>query len=165
MPKRGRDVPIYPGAADPLVGSPVQQPPPQAVVLERWEHDTSFPREPAVDFLRSTIRARPGEVTLLTIGPLTNVALLFAADPAIPSLLESIGVHGRLVRSGSDEAEWNMHCDPHAAARGVRSFGTSFTAPSGSTSRAESVCRRMNFAAVRNISATSSGGHGAVVVR
>ena len=86
----GRDVPIYPGAADPLVGPPVQEPPPQAVVLDRWEHDTSFPTEPAVDFLRRAIRAHPGEVTLLTIGPLTNVALLFAADPAIPSLLDSV---------------------------------------------------------------------------
>lgn len=113
----GRDVPIYPGAADPLVGPPVQEPPPQAVVLERWEHDTSFPRESAVDFLRRTIRAHPGEVTLLTIGPLTNVALLFAADPAIPSLLESLVSMGGSYASGSDEAEWNMHCDPHAAAQ------------------------------------------------
>ena len=121
----GRDVPIYPGAADPLVGPPVQEPPPQAVVLERWEHDTSFPREPAVDFLRRTIRAHPGEVTLLTIGPLTNVALLFAADPAIPALLKSLVSMGGSYASGSDEAEWNMHCDPHAAAQvfGASTFG------------------------------------------
>jgi purine nucleosidase len=55
-------------------------------------------------------------VTLLTIGPLTNVSLLFAADPAIPSLLESLVSMGGSYASGSDEAEWNMHCDPHAAA-------------------------------------------------
>ena len=111
----GRDVPIYPGAADPLVGPAVQGPPPQAVVLDRWEHDTSFPVEPAVDFLRRTIRAHPGEVTLLTIGPLTNVALLFAADPAIPSLLESLVTMGGSYASGPAEAEWNLHCDPEAA--------------------------------------------------
>jgi purine nucleosidase len=113
----GRDVPIYPGAADPLVGPPVQEPPPQAVVLDRWEHDASFPTEPAVDFLRRTIRAHPGDVTLLTIGPLTNVALLFAADPAIPSLLECLVSMGGSYGDQSGEAEWNMHCDPHAAAQ------------------------------------------------
>ena len=121
----GRDVPIYPGAADPLVGPPVQEPPPQAVVLDRWEHDASFPTEPAVDFLRRTIRAHPGEVTLLTIGPLTNVALLFAADPAIPSLLESLVSMGGSYGNQSGEAEWNLHCDPHAAAQvfGASTFG------------------------------------------
>ena len=122
VPKRWARRPIHPGAADPLVGPPVQEPPPQAVVLDRWEHDTSFPPEPAVDFLRSTIRAHPGEVTLLTIGPLTNVALLFAADPAIPSLLDSLVSMGGSYGTGSEEVEWNMHCDPHAAAQ---VFGTS----------------------------------------
>jgi len=121
----GRDVPIHPGAADPVVGPPVQEPPPQAVVLDRWEHDTSFPPEPAVDFLRSTIRAHPGEVTLLTIGPLTNVALLFAADPAIPSLLDSLVSMGGSYGTESEETEWNLHCDPHAAAQvfGTSTFG------------------------------------------
>jgi len=121
----GRDVPIHPGAADPVVGPPVQESPPQAVVLDRWEHDTSFPPEPAVDFLRSTIRAHPGEVTLLTIGPLTNVALLFAADPAIPSLLDSLVSMGGSYGTESEEAEWNLHCDPHAAAQvfGTSTFG------------------------------------------
>jgi purine nucleosidase len=111
------DVPIYPGVADPLVGPAVQEPPPQAVVLEHWEHDTSFPSESAVDFLRRTIRAHPGEVTLLTIGPLTNVALLFAADPEIPTLLESLVCMGGPYAPQSAAADWNLHCDPYAAAQ------------------------------------------------
>ena len=40
-----------------------------------------------MEFLRRTIRAHPGEITLLTIGLLTNIALLFHADPGIPHLL------------------------------------------------------------------------------
>jgi purine nucleosidase len=118
----GRQVPIYPGAANPLIGPSVQQPPPQAAVLDRWEHDTSFPNESAVEFLRRMIRAHPGEVTLLTIGPLTNVALLFAADPGIPSLLESLVSMGGSYANESPEPEWNLHCDPQAAAQ---VFGTS----------------------------------------
>jgi purine nucleosidase len=113
----GRQVPIHVGAANPLVGRPLQQPPPQAAVLDRWEHETSPPAGHAVDFLRRTIRAHPGEVTLLTIGPLTNVALLFAEDPEIPSLLESLVTMGGSYAMANPGPEWNMHCDPHAAAQ------------------------------------------------
>jgi purine nucleosidase len=112
----GRNVPILPGAARPLVGPPVQQPPPQAAALARWEHETSFPTGAAVEFLRQTIRAHPGEVTLLAIGPLTNVALLFAVDPQIPALLRSLVLMGGAF-STVPGPEWNIHCDPEAAAR------------------------------------------------
>ncbi|MEE6261591.1 nucleoside hydrolase [Plantactinospora sonchi] len=112
----GRDVPVLPGAADPLVGPPVQGPPPQAATLARWDHETSFPAGAAVEFLRRTIRAHPGEVTLLAIGPLTNVALLFAVDPEIPSLLRGLVMMGGAF-STVPGPEWNIHCDPDAAAR------------------------------------------------
>ncbi len=45
---------------------------------------------PAVDFLRDTIRARPAEIMLLAIGPLTNLGVLFALDPEMPSLLKQL---------------------------------------------------------------------------
>lgn len=43
-----------------------------------------------IPFLRQTIRAHPGEVTLLGIGPLTNIALLFSIDAEIPLLLKQL---------------------------------------------------------------------------
>ncbi|AVT29588.1 nucleoside hydrolase [Plantactinospora sp. BC1] len=112
----GRSVPILPGAAEPLASPPVQGPPPQAAALARWEHETSFPTGAAVEFLRQTIRAHPGEVTLLAIGPLTNVALLFAVDPEVPALLRSLVLMGGAFTSVPGP-EWNIHCDPYAAAR------------------------------------------------
>jgi purine nucleosidase len=112
----GRDVPILPGAADPLATPPLQEPPPQAVALARWDHDTDFPRGEAVEFLRRRIRAHPGEVTLLAIGPLTNVALLFAVDPDVAGMLEALVLMGgRYVTEGGPE--WNILNDPYAAAR------------------------------------------------
>jgi len=113
----GRDVPILPGAADPLASPPLQGPPPQAAALARWPHETTFPRGEAAEFLCRTIRAHPGQVTLLTIGPLTNVASLFAADPEIPSLLDSLVMMAGLFLGTAGKAEWNVRCDPHAAAR------------------------------------------------
>ena len=68
-----------------------------------------------MEFLRDTIRAHPGEVTLLTVGPLTNAALLFAADPEIPAMLKQMVLMcGRFF--GAMGGEWNAICDPHATA-------------------------------------------------
>ena len=114
-----RRVPIYPGRRLPLL-IPEQQPRvQQAGALERWAHDAEFPRGEAVEFLRRTIRTHPGEVTLLCIGPLTNVAALFAADEEIPALLKALVLMcGRFSDRIADlpPREWNAKLDPHAAA-------------------------------------------------
>ncbi|GAB4512690.1 MAG: nucleoside hydrolase [Anaerolineae bacterium] len=114
----GKDVPIYPGTEKPLLVNQRQPEAQQAVVLAKWPHETHFPANEAVDFLRRTIRQHPGEITLLTIGPVTNIALLFALDPEIPHLLKElvmmIGVYTEFERWG--DLEWNAMLDPHAAA-------------------------------------------------
>ena len=111
----GRSVPIYPGAAAPLRVGQRQPRSPQAAALDRWPHETSFPAGAAVEFLRETIRANPGEVVLLAIGPLTNVAQLFQADPEVPGLLRALVLMGGVFVDGPERPEWNIYCDPHAA--------------------------------------------------
>jgi inosine-uridine nucleoside N-ribohydrolase len=115
----GRDVPIFPGADNPILVPQKQTKAPQAAALARWDHQTAFPSGEAVPFLRETIRREPGEIILLTIGPLTNVGMLFAADPEIPSLLKGLVMmcgafldQPGKVRPG----EWNASGDPHATA-------------------------------------------------
>ncbi len=116
----GQTVPIYPGAAQPLLIQQQQPSAPQSAALTKWDHDTTFPHGEAIEFLRHTIRAHPGEVTLLTIGPLTNIALLFAMDPEIPSLLKRLvlmcGVYTEHLPKRPTKVEWNARVDPHAAA-------------------------------------------------
>lgn len=113
------DVPIHSGAADPLLVPQEQGEVPQNKALTNWPHRDDFELNTAVDFLRETIHSRPGEITLLSIGPLTNIGLLFAVDPEIPKLLKRHvmmgGVYfGELPRYG--RAEWNTRGDPHATA-------------------------------------------------
>jgi inosine-uridine nucleoside N-ribohydrolase len=86
----GRSTPIFPGVEAPLLAGQRQPRAPQAEALRRWEHDQTFPHGQALEFMRQTIRRHPGDVTLLAIGPLTNVALLSAADPEIPAPLKSL---------------------------------------------------------------------------
>ena len=115
----GKEVPIYPGAEEPLLSAQRQPQAQQADALGDWPHRKAFPQGAAVEFLRQTVRAHPGEVTLLAVGPLTNIGLLFRVDPEIPRLLKSLVLmcgqfFGRT--AGRGPVEWNASCDPHAAA-------------------------------------------------
>ena len=116
----GREVPIFSGAADPLLVPARQQTAPQARALRRWPHETAFPPGEAVDFMRAAGRGSPGEVILLAIGPLTNVALLFRSDPEIPALLKGLVLMCGAFADGGRTVEWNARCDPHAAAEVYR---------------------------------------------
>ena len=113
------DIPIHSGAETPLLVTQQQEYAPQADTLAQFPHRKDFPPNTAVEFMRQTIRRRPGEITLLAIGPLTNVALLFAVDPEIPRLLKGLVLMcGRfnLTVPYPSPREWNAMCDPHATA-------------------------------------------------
>jgi len=110
----GREIPIYPGAERPLQGEQRQPIAQQAATLSRWLHQTDFPGGKAVDFLADAIRAHPAEVTLLTIGPLTNIGILFSEHPDVPQLLAGlVMMGGNFGEAGSEgnQPEWNILCD------------------------------------------------------
>lgn len=114
------NIPIHSGSAEPFLVEQRQPHAPQKSILERWPHRSDFAPCSAVPFMQDLIRSRPGEITLLAVGPLTNVGLLFVVDPEIPSLLKRLvlmaGVYTTDV-AGAPRAEWNVLLDPHAAAR------------------------------------------------
>jgi purine nucleosidase len=114
----GRDIPIYPGADHPMQGEQRQPVAQQAAALPRWPHETHFPEGQAVEFLAETIRTYPGEVTLLTVGPLTNAGLLFSTHPDVAALLGGLVMMGGSF--GEDlpptkQVEWNIAGDPLAS--------------------------------------------------
>ncbi len=113
----GKNIPIFPGSENPLIVPQKQTTALQAAALKKWDHQKKFPQGEAVEFLRQTIRANPGEIILLTIGPLTNIGLLFKVDPQVTSLLKGLVMmcgyfFHRL--EGINRLEWNAFGDPHA---------------------------------------------------
>ena len=123
----GADVPVFAGAAAPLI-RPLQH--------AHWFHgndglgDHGYPaskRSPehrhAIEAIRSLAHAKPG-LTLVTLGPLTNIALALEQDPGIA------GKIGRCVVMGgapccegnvTPAAEYNIWVDPEAARAVFRS--------------------------------------------
>ncbi len=86
----------------------VDLPPPASAIADRH----------AVDFLIETCAARPGDVTLCAMGPLTNVALAMIKDPGIVDNVDEIVLMGGAIGAGNvtPSAEFNIYVDPHAAA-------------------------------------------------
>jgi inosine-uridine nucleoside N-ribohydrolase len=114
----GKDIPIYPGAEHPMQGEQRQPIAQQATSLPNWPHETHFPLNQAVDFLANAIRTYPGEVILLTIGPLTNAGMLFNTYPDVAELLAGLVLMGGNFDEMGSEAgriEWNIAGDPLAS--------------------------------------------------
>ncbi|MBI4305741.1 MAG: nucleoside hydrolase, partial [Chloroflexi bacterium] len=112
-------IPIYPGAEAPLSGHQRQPAAKQASVLARWAHERRYADGRAVQFMAETVRSNPDEVTLLAIGPMTNVATLFRQHPDVPSKLKGLmlmsGRFGSKPPNARADHEWNVYCDPVAA--------------------------------------------------
>ena len=85
--------------------------------------------EPAVDAIARTVLDRPGELTLIALGPLTNVAQALRREPKLADEVAEIIVMGGAVEAPGNvtgHAEFNIYNDP-AAAEVVFDSGTQVT--------------------------------------
>jgi pyrimidine-specific ribonucleoside hydrolase len=73
----------------------------------------------AVSLLVSLLEGAPAPVTIVAVGPLTNIALLLAAHPAVQAKIARIVVMGGALGVGNvtAAAEFNIWSDPEAARR------------------------------------------------
>lgn len=72
----------------------------------------------AVDVIIEKIMASPGEITLVPIGPLTNIALALRREPRIAQSVREVVIMGGALRvpgNTTPSAEFNIYVDPHAA--------------------------------------------------
>ena len=72
----------------------------------------------AVDWTIDTILSNPGEISLVAIGPLTNIAMAVRREPRVVKAVREVIIMGGAIRAGGNTtplAEYNIYCDPHAA--------------------------------------------------
>jgi len=89
----------------------------------RWAegfHSPQLHNRGAVEFLDASFNRRPGEITLVTIGPLTNVRALLKKDPSVAKKIQRIVMMGGSIRRGyrpgsGAELEYNIARDASAA--------------------------------------------------
>ena len=80
----------------------------------------------AVDFIIDTVMSNPGEITIVAIGPFTNLAIALAREPGIAQAVKKIIIMGGSARLGPNAAELepsdhNLSRDPESAALLFRS--------------------------------------------
>ncbi len=121
------------GRADIPVAAGVATPHNNIFTQAAYAHQAPARKHPdAVAFLLDQIRAHPGQITLIAIGPLFNVQAAIERDPATFRQLRRVVIMGGSIYRGygedkngaprPPEPEWNIKCDP-AGARALLSAG------------------------------------------
>lgn len=75
-------------------------------------------QHPAEKIICDEVRAAPEQVTIICLGPLTNIARAFQRDPGLPTAIGRLVIMGGSVHVGGNvtaAAEFNMHYDPSSA--------------------------------------------------
>ena len=113
---------VAPGSAGPIVRPLVTTPETHGPTGTGHEVLTAPPDRisdrSGIDLIVDTARSQPGEVTLVALGPLTNVAMALDREPRLLSLLKRLVIMGgcfRVTGNTAPRTEWNMHVDPEAA--------------------------------------------------
>lgn len=118
------DVPVYRGASRPLARPLVTAAQFQGddglgeAGLEPSRRETGADPGPAA--MVRLARGRPGEITLVCVGPLTNLAIALNVEPALPDLVAGLVIMGgafHVPGNITEHAEFNIYCDPEAAAQ------------------------------------------------
>jgi inosine-uridine nucleoside N-ribohydrolase len=115
------DIPIAGGASVPLV---------RRLITAKYVHGNNglggvdFPEphlkpvgETATQLISRIVRANPGDITIVAVGPLTNIGTLLRSDPEVARLIPQIVIMGGSLSGGNitPAAEFNLYVDPEAA--------------------------------------------------
>jgi inosine-uridine nucleoside N-ribohydrolase len=131
------EIPVFQGAASPLMHHGTEW---DTKRHGGWYANEPAPEPPggfakkkaesrsAVDFLVATVMEHPGQVTILAIGPLTNVAMAMRMEPRFAANVKQLVIMGGAIGSVPDgagnhtpNAEFNFYVDPEAARIVLRS--------------------------------------------
>src|SRR4029079_4067881 len=110
---RWAKVPVYAG-----ISTPIQYM--KQVDWAKGFKSSALHESGAIEFMRAKINARPGEITLIAVGELTNVAALLKSDAGIAKKIRAISLMGGSIYRGyaadsKPEPEWNIKSNAKAA--------------------------------------------------
>jgi purine nucleosidase len=111
----GREMPLV----RPLVIAPETHGPKGVGYAELPDPSTPLSARHSADLIIAEAKRAPRQITLITTGPLTNLAVALVREPELPRLLRGLVVMGGSYRSLGNTApttEWNVACDPEAMA-------------------------------------------------
>ncbi|HQX01771.1 MAG TPA: nucleoside hydrolase [Anaerolineales bacterium] len=115
-------IPVYQGCDLPLVQPSLLAPEThgeQGIGYAKLSAPQSQPKvQKGSDYLIEKIMSSPGEITLVAIGPLTNIALAIRQEPRIVENVKEVFIMGGAIRHEGNTtplAEFNTYVDPHAA--------------------------------------------------
>lgn len=118
---KSNHIPVYKGCEIPLVQPSLLAPEThgeQGIGYAKLSAPQIKPQvQHGSDFLIEGIMSKPGEVTLVCIGPLTNVAMAIRKEPRIVKNVKEVFVMGGAIRHEGNTtalAEFNTFVDPHA---------------------------------------------------
>jgi purine nucleosidase len=108
-----RRVPVYAGISTPAQNM-------RQVEWARGFESPALHASGGVEFMRREIAKRPGAVTIIAVGELTNVAALLESEPAIARKIKAIALMGGAIHRGyaagsKPEPEWNIKSNARAA--------------------------------------------------
>ena len=165
------DVPVAAGARRPLVRP---QPARAAYVhgedgvrgVELPEPAGPVDRRHAVELLAGTVAGSAEPVTLVAMGPLTNVALLYALHPELAARLDRLVVMGGSIGAGNvtPAAEFNIWADPEAAYRVLTDPGLPGPVPTTLVGLDVTFAVPVDEAAVRRLAAGGAAGRAAAAM-
>jgi len=122
-----RDVSVARGAAKPLKRPELEKYPTMihgkdGLGDSNWttpsEEGAALISTPAPRFIVERVSDFPGEITLLAVGPLTNLALALSLEPSIARVVKEVVIMGGAATvpgNATPVAEANIHCDPESA--------------------------------------------------
>lgn len=115
-------IPVVQGSPVPLVQPLLLAPETHGNLGIGYAHLPAPSKKPsgelAAQYLINKIMSAPGEVTIVAIGPLTNLALALRLEPRLAQNVKEIFIMGGAIRHPGNTtplAEFNIYCDPHAA--------------------------------------------------
>ncbi|WP_344680946.1 nucleoside hydrolase [Saccharopolyspora taberi] len=121
------DIPVFPGLARPIArrGFPASRhfgrdsdDDPHGSALPIPEPSSKAQDTGAVEFLVETLRSTTEQLTLVPVGPMSNIATALAVDPSLTEAVDEVVAMGggHAVANVTASAEFNIWADPEAAA-------------------------------------------------